>query len=259
MLYTSVPFDTAFGRLEEIISHRVHPELYFSSSILDECRDADVRCLGKALTNAGISYTFHAPYIDLVPGGLDYKMRQATRERLEHVIHLASLIAPRSIVCHPGYDDWRYGEFKELWLRGSVEMWNPLGQKAQKIGVTVLLENVFETTPATLEVLLASLDPERFGFCFDVGHWLVYSAAGWDVWLDRLGNKLGEVHLHDNHGRSDEHLPPGDGGFDFPAFFRSLKDHGYDVRLTLEIRDEQQLGRSYERVRSYMQQRRSTA
>jgi len=253
MLYTSVPFDTALRRLEEIIVHRVHPELYFSASILDECKDADVRYLGDALSHAGISYTFHAPYIDLVPGGLDCKMRQATRERLEHVIHFASLIVPQSIVCHPGYDDWRYGEFKELWLRGSVEMWAPLGEKARTAGVTVLLENVFESTPATLEALLGSLDPQRFGFCFDVGHWLVYSTTGWDVWLDRLGNRLEEVHLHDNHGRADEHLPPGDGAFNFPAFFRSLEDRRHHVRLTLEIREEQQLGRSYERVRSYLE------
>ena len=252
ILYTSVPFDTALGRLEEIVAHRVYPELYFSSSILDKCRDTDVRYLGDTLSDAGISYTFHAPYIDLVPGGLDSKVRQATKERLEHVVYLASLGAPESIVCHPGYDDWRYGEFKDLWLQGSVEMWKPLGKKAQNAGVTLLLENVFETTPATLEGLLASLDSERFSFCFDVGHWLVYSTTAWDLWLDRLGDRLAEIHLHDNHGESDEHLPPGDGTFDFPLFFQSLEERRHHVRFTLEVREENQLERSYEQIRNYL-------
>jgi len=254
ILYASVPFDTAFTRLEEIIARRVHPELYFSSSILDECRDADVKCLGRALSHAGISYTFHAPYIDLVPGGLDRKMREATKERLEHVVHLASLITPQSIVCHPGYDDWRYGEFQDVWLQGSAEMWGGLGKRARKAGVTLLLENVFENAPATLERLLASLDPACFGFCFDVGHWLVYSTAAVDEWMDRLGNRLREIHLHDNHGHGDEHLPPGDGGmFDFRSFFQLLGDRRHHVRFTLEIRDERKLERSYVQVRRYLE------
>src|SRR4030042_4943527 len=132
IIHITVPYNILIQRQDEIISKGVNPEIYLSSSVLDTCQDRDVHLLGGALKKAGLSYTFHAPFMDLAPGGVDGKIRRATQERLEHVLHLAALIRPKTVGFHPEYDQWRHGEAFDLWFQGSLEMWTPLVKEAEK-------------------------------------------------------------------------------------------------------------------------------
>lgn len=252
IIHIAVPYNILIARQDEIISRGVNPEIYFNSATLDTCQDADVRHLGDALNKSGLSYTFHAPFMDLAPGGLDSKIRRATQERLEHVLHLAALIRPKTVVFHPDYDPWRHDEVFDLWLHGSIEMWTLLVKEAEKIGVTLALENVFDHGPETLKKLLDTINSPRFGFCFDTGHCLIFSKSDWDKWIEVLGERLVEVHLHDNNGEEDEHLPPGDGKFDFSGFFRHLRTQQLSPLFTIEVHQEEDLPRSFEAVKGYL-------
>jgi sugar phosphate isomerase/epimerase len=253
IVHITVPYNILIQRQDEIISMRVNPEIYWNSAALDTCRDADVRLLGDALQKAGLSHTFHAPFMDLAPGGVDSKIRKATRERLEHVLHLASLIRPKAVVFHPEYDKWRHGEAFDLWFSGSLEMWTPLVNKAKKIGVTLALENVFEEGPEIIKKLLEEINSPFLGFCFDTGHSLVFGKRRWEEWIEVLGTHLVEVHLHDNFGKEDQHLPPGDGKFDFNGFFNLLLAQQLSPLYTLEVHQEEDLPRGFERVRGYLE------
>jgi sugar phosphate isomerase/epimerase len=252
IIHITVPYDILLTRQDEIIARRVNPEIYFSSAALDTCQDADVRHLGAALKKAGLSYTFHAPFMDLAPGGVDSKIRRATQERLEHVLHLAALIRPTTVVFHPEYDPWRHDEVFDLWFHGSIEMWTPLVQEAEKIGVTLALENIFDQEPKILKKLLDAINSPRCGFCFDTGHWLIFSKRDWHEWIAVLEGRLVEVHLHDNNGKKDQHLPPGDGKFDFSGFFRLLRERRLSPIYTLEVHQEEDLPRSFEAVKGYL-------
>ena len=251
-IHITVPYDILVPRQDEIIGLGVNPEIYVSSSTLDTCQDADVRRLGDALKKAGRVYTLHAPYMDLAPGGVDSKIRKATQERLEHVLHLSALIRPEIVVFHPEYEQWRHGEAFDLWFQGSVEMWSPLVKEAERFGVMLALENVFEQGPDTIKKLLDKINSPRFGFCFDTGHWLVFSKKDWQEWLEVLDNRLVEVHLHDNDGAVDQHLPPGDGRFDFIGFLRHLRAQRLSPLYTLEVHQEEDLPRSFETVTGYL-------
>lgn len=251
-IHITVPYDILVQRLDDVIRLGLNPEIYLSSSSLDQCTDADVSRLGKVLRDSGLSYTFHAPYMDLAPGGVDKKIRQATRERLEQVIHLASLIHPEVIVFHPEYDRWRHGEVFDLWLQGSLEMWSPLVKEAEAIGVRVALENVFEDGPHILAALLEKIDSPNCGFCLDTGHCQLFSSGDWEHWLVRLAPRLFEVHLHDNDGSNDQHLPPGEGRFDFVGLFAHLKGRELAPVWTIEVHREEEIPRALETVRGYL-------
>ncbi len=252
-IHITVPYDILLPRQDEIIGMGVNPEIYVSSATLDTCRDADVLRLGDALKKAGRTYTMHAPYMDLAPGGMDSKIRKATQERLEHILHLADLIKPEIVVFHPEYEQWRHGEAFDLWFQGSVEMWSPLVKKAERICVTLALENVFEQEPGSIKKLLDKINSPRCGFCFDTGHWLVFSKKDWNEWLNVLGNRLVEAHLHDNAGETDQHLPPGDGKFDFIGFLRRLRAQRLSPLYTIEVHQEKDLPRSFETVTRYLE------
>jgi sugar phosphate isomerase/epimerase len=253
IIHITVPYNILIQRQDEIIKRGVNPEIYLSSSALDTCQDRDVHLLGDALKKAGLSYTFHAPFMDLAPGGVDSKIRRATQERLEHVLHLAALIRPKAVVFHPEYDQWRHGEAFDLWFQGSLEMWTPLVTEAEKVGVTLALENVFEQGPETLKKLLEKINSPHCGFCFDTGHSLVFSKTGWKEWIEVLGRHLVEVHLHDNRGEGDQHLPPGDGKFDFTGFLSYLWAQQLSPIYTLEVHQEEDLPRGFATVKGYLE------
>ena len=73
-----------------------------------------------------------------------------------------------------------------------------------------------------------------------------------DSWFESLGRWIKEVHIHDNHGHYDEHLPVGEGTIEFERFFSLLRDHADDVVYTLEQHSEDALRRGLVAIRPYL-------
>jgi sugar phosphate isomerase/epimerase len=247
-VHISIPYDILIQRQDEIIGRGVNPEISMSSEMLDRCDETDIRRLGDALKKASLSCSMHAPFMDLAPGAVDSKIRRVTKERFNQVLHLATLVRPTIIVFHPEYDAWRHQEVFDLWLSGSLQMWLPIVKTAGELGVLVAFENVFDRGPEVLKMLIDRINSPNCGFCFDTGHSLVFGKEKWLAWMEVLGNYLIEVHLHDNTGKSDEHLPPGDGNFDFLEFFRYVVQLPRTPLYTLEVHQEENVLRGFEQV-----------
>ena len=90
------------------------------------------------------------------------------------------------------------------------------------------------------------------GHCFDIGHWFLFSEVPIDEWLDAMGPYLRHLHLHDNTGKSDAHLPVGEGKIDFPRFFAALAQRSLAPSITLEAHKPRHLRRSSEAVRTFL-------
>lgn len=121
-------------------------------------------------------------------------------------------------------------EAKVSWLRDLVKA-------ATDREVTVTLENVDEPPEVFRKVLDAV---PGLQYCLDIGHaHLDRRADGARTYLADLGDRLGLVHVHDNHGghgeAGDEHLPFGEGTIDLARDIEALKATGYDGLATLEI------------------------
>jgi sugar phosphate isomerase/epimerase len=190
--------------------------------------------------------------MDLSPGGVDRRVKEVTRDRLLRTIELAHSFKPKMIVFHPGYERWKFDGDIKLWLVSSLETWKPLVKKAEDMGLTLAIENVFEETPESIKNLLEEIDSPHFRFCFDTGHHNVFSKAPLPVWMEALGRYLSEVHLHDNHKEMDEHLPMGEGGFDFNQFFALLSQHRLNPIYTIEPHEEAHLWRGLEAIKKYV-------
>jgi sugar phosphate isomerase/epimerase len=67
-----------------------------------------------------------------------------------------------------------------------------------------------------------------------------------------LGEFLREVHLHDNHREMDEHLPVGEGGFDFNQFFSLLSQLKLNPLYTIEPHEEAHLWRGLQAVKKFI-------
>jgi sugar phosphate isomerase/epimerase len=101
-----------------------------------------------------------------------------------------------------------------------------------------------------LKELLTSLRSDSACFCFDAGHFNAFAKAPLADWIDALGPLTGQLHLHDNHGIADEHLPLGEGNFPFHDLLERLRALGRRPIITLEAHSERRLWRTLENIQA---------
>ncbi len=240
-------------RIDFVLRHRLCPEIYFSADDLDACQEEEVRQLSQMLHRSDLPCTIHGPFMDLSPGGVDKKVKEVTRDRLSKTIQVATLLKPGAIVFHPGYEKWKFDGNVRLWLESSLETWKPLVEEAEEQGLTLAIENVYEEHPDSLLLLLKEIHSPHFRFCFDTGHHHVFSKAPLSLWIESMREYLFEIHLHDNHGEMDDHLPMGEGSFDFRELFNLFSRWKLKPLLTLEPHQEAHLWRGLEAVKNYLE------
>ncbi len=192
---------------------------------------------------AHLPLTVHAPFMDLSPGGADPRIVDITRRRLLKAARLARLLGARAMVAHAGYDPNRFFEAGDVWLGTALETWRLVVAEANPDGappLDVLLENVYEADPGMLRRMFEAWAHPRLGFCFDAGHRLVWGrGASQEEWIDALHPWLRRLHMHDNDGTADQHLPIGRGKVDFAGLFAQLKRLGLRPEVTLEPHREE--------------------
>lgn len=246
--HVHVPYDLLDKYLGFIKERRLNPEIYFGSTSFDRITKQDIAALRNKL-DYGPSLTVHAPFMDLSPGAVDEKVRAITVQRFSDVLDFSQMLHPKVIVFHSGYDRWRYDNRVDIWLEGSLRTWGPLNSRAADMGIRIAIENIFEDEPENLRLLSHEMNSDNFGICFDTGHFNLFSKLPLREWLALVKGYIRELHLHDNSRFRDDHLPIGDGDFDFQTLFRELKD--IDCVYTIEAHTVQDVVTSLERLGEY--------
>jgi sugar phosphate isomerase/epimerase len=233
-----------------MIAKGVHPEIMFTGEVLDATLPEEIESAAAAFANSGLSCTIHAPFMDLNPGSDEGLLREATRRRFRQVCAAASILKPKTMVFHPGYDRWRYGDKQSSWLGHSIDTFSEVLQATEPIGCTIAVENIFEEEPSTLLALIESISHPRLRHCFDVGHWNLFHdpAVGLEEWFAALGAHVGEVHIHDNSGIKDDHAPVGEGNIDFELYFRLLAGYAPAAVWTIEAHSRACLERAVHNI-----------
>jgi sugar phosphate isomerase/epimerase len=115
---------------------------------------------------------------------------------------------------------------------------------AHHAGVAICVENTTSEMgdPAYLRAFVDETRLTGLRFNFDVGHAHLADFPE-DERLEKSFSPLRElvssVHLHDNHGEKDEHLPPYDGTIDWPAAIRTLQSVPQaNLPLVLELKEK---------------------
>lgn len=251
-LHAHVPYLRLSEHLDHIITQRINPEVFLSGEALDRIIWEELSVQAASIHAAGLATTIHAPFMDLNPGAIDTTIREATRRRLHQTLDAAEMLRPRVIVVHPGFDELHYGDNRITWLKNSIDFWRELIPRAREIGCILAVENIFEKEPSTLRALLEALDDPHFRYCFDVGHWNMFTTIGMAEWFAEVGPFIAESHIHDNHGVFDEHLPVGEGAIDFNSFFPLLKQYAPDAVWTIEAHSLERLGRALKNIKQYL-------
>lgn len=247
-LQVNVPLNMLMdGYLETFIGRGLNPEIGLDAAALERWAPEALRPVADAFRALGRTVTLHGPFIDLSPGSTDAGIRALTRRRFAQLADMARVFRPKTVVCHGGYDRWRYSYFRDRWRESSLEIWRWLAGALSETGSRLMLENVYERTPEEALFLISPLAADGVGWCLDIGHMNAFGERPAKEWLDGLGPYIGQMHLHDNDGGWDDHAPLGTGSIDLAQVMGFLhRRAGAPPVLTLEPHREEDLAPSLE-------------
>lgn len=251
LLGAHIPWAQIDATLELVLDLGLTPEIAIKGPELDTLDASLLDHVRQMLEKAEIRPTLHAPFFDLNPGALDPLIRQATYQRLSQALAVAGQLNAHLMVIHPGVDKWRYPNLDQVWLALAKDFFPPLIEQAEICDCRLSIENIYEETPGTLTQLVEGLDSKWFGHCFDAGHWHLFGRRPMVEWLEAIGSKLFHLHLHDNHGRADEHLPMGAGTIDFSPLQHKLRNMSPLPSMTLEAHSLEHLRQSLQHLRTF--------
>jgi sugar phosphate isomerase/epimerase len=172
---------------------------------------------------------------DLTPG-----LRQASLVEMLGALETAADLGARKAVLHPGYFSGLGGYVPDQVVALAMESLARVYERSQSLGLTVCLENLFQrfspfVTPDQFEPLFEAFP--GFSLILDLAHAYIgeRSSARCLEFLTRFGDRLAHLHVSDNQGRRDDHLPLGSGSLPLKTIVNALKETGYDDTCTLEI------------------------
>jgi sugar phosphate isomerase/epimerase len=229
------------GYLELFLELGLNPEIGIYADNLSRYAPAAFRRVARAFQAANRRITMHAPFQDLLPGALDDAILAASRRRLRQAFRFLPVFRPVSVVCHLGYEARYYGGDTSKWLARATATWQELAARAAAHGVTVMLENVYETGPELHLEIIRRVGAANLRVCLDVGHLYAFGGGDLSRWLETLAPVIGQLHLHDNHGGADEHLALGAGSIPLQEILQFFADRGRQPLITLEPHQEDSL------------------
>ena len=130
----------------------------------------------------------------------------------------------------------RDGQNVEERLTYCADALRVLARACAQMGVTLLVEtplpHLIGGHPDEFARVIGQLD-WSVGVCFDTGH--VALGHHWDRFIELAGDRLVHVHVNDNRGQFDDHLPPGEGTIDWRHIRETLEQVGFDGWIVLEL------------------------
>ncbi|PWB54349.1 MAG: sugar phosphate isomerase/epimerase [Candidatus Methanoperedenaceae archaeon] len=225
------PFDWAYG-LEE---------LGFSgwevvSEGKQQLNDNTLSEIKNIIETTDLVLTLHLPFSDLNLGSLNHPIWNETIRQMTKCLERASDFVELAVV-HPGHLSPLGMQLPDMAWHQNIEGLKKICDFADDLGIKIGVENmpnmqhIFGKQPGEILGMIESLDRDNAGLTLDMGHANTNGLVR-DFMAD-LG-KVIHVHLHDNKGRSDEHLELGKGTIKWKDVMPKFKN--YKGRFVTEAR-----------------------
>jgi sugar phosphate isomerase/epimerase len=226
--------------LVEIFATRTHVDYHDANAI------AEIR---SWLDELGLeAWSVHLPICDGFTNGVwgraysnasaDSSARQEAIAETLQAITAARDLGCRTAVLHLGLPQGQpipANDNDAGAVRRSLE---PIADACATAGVQLAIEvipNALATAGAVLDWLTGDLELGDAAACLDVGH--AHVTGGAPDAIDTLGGYIVTTHIHDNRGKTDDHLVPFDGTIDWTATLTTLQKVGYTGPLMFEVPD----------------------
>ncbi len=210
------------GEHFDFIDFFMEPDSYYNQIDLNKVR--------RTIEDYSIGITGHTPYY--LPFASPIRaLRETAIKEVENCLRAFSKLGAEYVTVHANWPPSLFNAKEGVELQ--IMSLSTLIEKAEKYGIKIMYESGvgeldnFNNVSKILKEL-----PELY-FHLDVGHASLY---GRDVhkFIRRLHTKIKHVHISDNFGKDDLHLPLGTGKIKWDDVIKELKKH-YNSTITLEI------------------------
>lgn len=190
-----------------------------------------------AISQTGLEpYQFHAVW---PTNDTSRENREAKAGWLIRDIVICGMLGCHNLVYHPDMPfGWGKEDDAEVAHSNNVALVKRLLPFAEKYNVTLCLENMpfkshtISTVSKTAE-FIDEIHHKNLGMCFDTGHAILFGHQSGDM-VRLIGHRLKALHVHDNDGNQDLHLPPFEGIIDWEDFRVALREIEFSGCLSLE-------------------------
>jgi sugar phosphate isomerase/epimerase len=206
---------------------------------LDVRDAAAVAATAAALHGEGMRVvSLHAPFgSDINFASPDAPHRQSALDIMVRAADALRALGGSLFVVHPGGEDQRWTWDRERRLgyasEGLSVLWRACRERSLQLVVESPLPHLLGGSLDDLEWLLRHLPVEGTGVCADTSH---LSLGGQlQPFVARFGHRLVHLQASDNHGTTDDHLPPGEGALDWRGIVEMLVRADYRGTFLLEV------------------------
>lgn len=221
-------------------------ELFATRSHFDYRDPAAVDRIAGWLAETGLSlHSMHAPITDVFGGtgprtaystavSVQDRRDAAVRET-EAALQVARRIPFDIMVLHLGTPT----EMKlpdDNNRNAAVRSLDEICRLAEPLGVRIAVEvipNRLSDAGALVQLLESEIDSSMVGICLDFGHAHLMGDVA-DA-IETVAEHIISTHVHDNHGREDEHLVPYLGSIDWDLALVTMQKIGYDGTYLMEL------------------------
>jgi len=190
-------------------------------------------------------HSLHAPiaaaYVNgnwrdsLTLAAVDEGRRQTAVAETIAALEVAATVPYRVLVVHGGTPaPYRTAaDNHRAALVRSLEELSPVALRHHVRLAVEVIPNELSTATALVELVESDIDAPGLGICMDVGHARLMG----DVVeaIETCSGHLLTTHLHDNRGRTDDHLVPGKGVIDWDGTLLAFQKIGYDGVWMFEL------------------------
>lgn len=219
--------------LAQIAAHGFEAvELFARRSHFDYHDQSAIAQLADWLKDTGlVLHGVHAPTIDNATA--DAAKRQEAVREADAALNIARWIPADVFVVHLGTPAAQAGENNRTAAFRSLE---EMCRLAEPIGIRVAIEvipNPLSDAASLVTLLERDLDAPRTGICLDFGHAFLMG----DVvdTIETVAEHLIATHVHDNKGKTDEHLVPFEGRINWDMALMAMQKVGYDGTYLMEL------------------------
>lgn len=198
--------------------------------------DENIQMVYDILETTNLTLTMHLPFSDMNLAGLNKGIHAEVMRQMKHCLDMGSDIVDLAVV-HPGYLSPYGSQVQEQAWKVNVASIQELCDYAADRGILIAVENmpnmpkIYGMVPDEMLAILSDVNRENVGITLDVGHANTLGLV--DEFVGKCLGKIRHMHIHDNHGHRDEHLPLGQGTVDWKKFMESIS--GYKGRLVTEM------------------------
>jgi len=228
--FSFVDFDEM---LEEI---RKEFELWEIVAELEHALPAIEEQVLYAVESYGLKFQIHAPIADLNIGSPSERMRKHSVDEILMLFDTCERLSIPMITIHPGAAVAYGDEVKSRVREATRESLKVIDRKVDGMNLKVAIENM---PPGSWSIcydiaeLLSITEGTGIGICFDTGHAHVAGSVGGFL---HERERISNVHLHNNDGKSDMHLALDKGTMDLRSVVGALA-RKYGGNYIIEARD----------------------